>query len=89
MGLAHVRADEHQQEAVLVHWVQQGVAAMIRTLKTLFRRVTPAEVAAKELAEAELALLTAFTHREYAQSLIDYNEARCKRLRSFLAKLEK
>ena len=62
---------------------------MIQQLKRIMRRLTPAEVAAKELADAELELLTALTHREYAQSLIDYNESRCKRLRAFLAKLEK
>jgi molybdopterin-guanine dinucleotide biosynthesis protein A len=62
---------------------------MIRDIKRIMRRLTPAEVAAKELADAELELLTALTHREYAQSLIDYNEARVKRLRTFLAKLEK
>ena len=62
---------------------------MINDIKRMMRRLTPAEVAAKELADAELELLTALTHREYAQSLIDYNEARCKRLRSFLAKLDK
>lgn len=62
---------------------------MIKDIKRIMRRLTPAEVAAKELADAELELLTALTHREYAQSLIDYNESRCKRLRTFLAKLEK
>ena len=62
---------------------------MINAIKRLMRRLTPAEVAAKELADAELELLTAFTHREYAQSLIDYNETRVKRLRTFLAKLDK
>ena len=62
---------------------------MIRTLKSLFRRVTPAEVAAKELAEAELDLLGDLSHRDLAQASIAYNEARIKRLRSFLAKLEK
>ena len=62
---------------------------MIQQLKRIMRRLTPAEVASKELADAELELLTALTHREYAQSLIDYNESRCKRLRAFLAKLEK
>jgi len=62
---------------------------MIQSIKRILRRLTPAEVAAKELADAELELLTALTHREYAQSLIDYNESRCKRLRSYLAKLEK
>lgn len=62
---------------------------MINAIKRIMRRLTPAEVASKELADAELELLTAMTHKEYAQSLIDYNEARCKRLRSFLAKLDK
>jgi hypothetical protein len=62
---------------------------MINLIKRTLRRLTPAEVAAKELADAELELLSAMTHKEFAQSLIDYNESRCKRLRSFLAKLEK
>lgn len=63
--------------------------SLITEIKRVMRRLTPAEVASKELADAELELLTAQTHKEYAQSLIDYNEARCKRLRTFLAKLEK
>lgn len=62
---------------------------MINIFKRLLRRVTPAEIVAKELAEAELQLLSAQTHQEYAQSLIYYNEARVKRLRAFLAKLDK
>lgn len=62
---------------------------MINAIKRIMRRLTPAEVASKELADAELELLTAMTHKEYAQSLIDYNETRVKRLRSFLAKLDK
>ena len=60
---------------------------MWHVLKSLFRRVTPAEVAAKELATAELELLTSLSHRDYAQASIDYNETRVKRLRAFLAKL--
>ena len=62
---------------------------MIATFRRLLRRLTPAEVAAKALADAELALLEAMTGREYAQSVVDYNEVRIKRLRAFLAKLEK
>lgn len=62
---------------------------LLNTLKRAMRRLTPAEVAAKELADAELELLAAQTGREYAQALIDYNEARCKRLRAFLARLER
>ena len=62
---------------------------LVLALKRVMRRLTPAEVASKELADAELELLSAMTHKEFAQSLIDYNESRCKRLRTFLAKLEK
>lgn len=58
------------------------------SIKRILRRLTPAEVAAKELADAELELLSAMTHKEFAQSLISYNESRCKRLRTFLTTLE-
>ena len=62
---------------------------MISTLRRAFRRITPAEVAAKELADAELELLAAQTAREYADSVIGYHEGRIKRLRKFLADLER
>jgi hypothetical protein len=62
---------------------------MRETLRILFRKLTPAEVAARELGEAELSLLTASTGKEYAQSLIDYNDARIKRLRKFLASFDR
>jgi len=61
---------------------------MIQELKKIFRRLTPAEVAAKELADAELSVLEARTAQEYAASIINYNETRIKRLRAFLSKLE-
>jgi hypothetical protein len=57
-------------------------------LRRAFRKVTPAEVASKELADAEMELLVGLTHRDHAQASIGYNEARIKRLRAFLAKLE-
>lgn len=56
--------------------------------KLITRRITPAEVAAKELAESELGLLEARTANEYATSVISYHESRNKRLRKFLADLE-
>lgn len=56
--------------------------------KILTRRYTPAEVAAKELAEAELSLLESRTAKEFASSVESYNEARIKRLRKFLSELE-
>ncbi len=54
-------------------------------LLKLFRRVTPLEMAAKELAEAELSLLQAHTGVEYAQSLVNYRTAQINRLRRFIA----
>lgn len=57
--------------------------------RKLARKITPAEAAASELAEAEMAVLTARSGVEYAKSLVDYNEARIKRLRKFLAELDK
>ena len=62
---------------------------MIYWIKQLARRVTPAEVAARELAETELRLLEARTAKEYTDSVIAEHEARVKRLRKFLAELEK
>ncbi len=53
-------------------------------IKQLFQRVTPPDAIAAELAEAEMALLRAETGVEYAQSLVDYNKARVKRLKAYL-----
>ena len=62
---------------------------MIAALRRAFRRITPAEVAARELAEAELSMLQAQTAREYAESVMSYNQARITRLRKYLATLER
>lgn len=61
---------------------------MVQLWKKAFRRVTAAEVMAKELANAELELLEARTAQEFAASVISYNESRCKRLRKSLSELE-
>ena len=58
-------------------------------VKRMFRKLTPAEVASAELADAELAKLQAQTAMEYASSVVDYNSTRIKRLKTFLAKGEK
>jgi len=62
---------------------------MIAAFRRVFRRITPAEVAAKELADAELSMLEAQTAKEYAESVMAYNDARIRRLRKFLTTLEK
>lgn len=56
--------------------------------KLLTRRFTPAEVAAKELADSELCLLEAKSGHEFAGSVIGYHESKIKRLRKFLSELE-
>jgi len=58
-------------------------------LKRIIRRLTPAEMAAAELADAELHRLEAQTAVEYASSVVSYEDARIKRLRKFLADQEK
>jgi hypothetical protein len=57
--------------------------------KRITRRTTPAEAAARELAEAEMSVLEARTAVEYSESIVVYNETRIKRLKKFLAGLEK
>lgn len=61
---------------------------MSRYWKLLTGRVTPAEVASRELACSELMLLDAKTSHEYAASLISYHDGKIKRLRKFLSELE-
>lgn len=53
-------------------------------LRRLLRRLTPAEVASGELAQAELARLEAQTAQEYAAAMVSYQDARIKRLKAFL-----
>ena len=58
---------------------------MIQDLKRVMRRLTPLELAARELVEAELALLEAQTGVDYAESLVAYNAKRVERLRKYVA----
>lgn len=58
------------------------------TLKRLFRKLTPVEVAARELAEAERSKLQAQSAKEYAASVEAYNDNRIKRLKKVLAEVE-
>ncbi len=52
--------------------------------KRFTRQITPAEMAAAELAEAELRLLEAESAVEYAQSIVVYNQSRIRRLKKLL-----
>jgi hypothetical protein len=62
---------------------------LLQLAKHAFRRLTPAEKAATELAAAELNRLEAQTAVEYAASVVSYEDTRIKRLRKFLADSEK
>lgn len=58
--------------------------SIIQNLRRVTRRLTPAEVASSELAQAELARLEAQTADEYAGAMVSYQDARIKRLKAFL-----
>lgn len=58
---------------------------MLTDIKRVMRRLTPLEMASRELAEAELQKLTAQTAQEYAASVVSYNTQRIGRLRAFIA----
>lgn len=58
---------------------------MITDIKRVLRRLTPLELATRELAEAELQKLTAQTAQEYAASVVGYNTTRIARLKNFIA----
>ena len=57
-------------------------------LKRLVRRLTPAEKAARELADAELYLMDAMSAKEHAESVIGCYKARISRLKAFLSQVE-
>jgi hypothetical protein len=54
-------------------------------IKQMFKMPTPLEVAAAQLAEAELQLLKAETGVEYAGSMVAFNKAQIKRLRAYIS----
>ena len=58
-------------------------------IKLLLKRPTSLQIIASELAEAEMSLLRAETGVEYALSMVTYNKARVKRLKSYVAELSK
>ena len=62
---------------------------LTQQFKRMTRRLTPVEMAAAELADAELHKLEAHSAVEYATSVVSYEDARIKRLRKFLADAEK
>lgn len=57
---------------------------LIELMKEPFKKPTPLEVIAAELADAHLEKLNAETAVEYAQSIVDYNTTRIARLNARL-----
>ena len=57
---------------------------MWHQIKHMFRRLTPTELAARELSCAEISRLEAQSAKEYAEAITAYNTARAKRLREYL-----
>ena len=57
---------------------------IMEMLKEPFKKPSPLEVIATELADAHLSKLEAETACEYAQSIVDYNVVRITRLNSRL-----
>ena len=58
---------------------------MISYLKERYRQPTALEMITRELALAHLAKLEAETAVDYAKSIVDYNNARIKRLDAHIA----
>ena len=54
-------------------------------LKRMVKMPTPLEIASSQLIEAELELLKAETGVEYASSMVMFNKAQIKRLKSYVA----
>lgn len=54
---------------------------MLETLRKLFARPSPRELAMKELVEAEHSLLRSQTGLEWARMSVEYNTARITRLK--------
>jgi hypothetical protein len=58
-------------------------------LKSFFKMPTPLQVAANELAQAELELLKAETGVEFASSLVTFNKQRVKRLKAYMVEINR
>lgn len=65
------------------------ITESIDFFRAMFKRITPLQAIANELAEAEMELLKAETGVEYAQALVSYNKNRVKRLRNYMADMNK
>lgn len=58
-------------------------------IKRMLRQLTPGEVAARELVEAQLSRLAAQTAQEHAAALASFHDVRARRLVKFISELPK
>lgn len=58
----------------------------ITSFKKAFKMLTPLEMAANELADAQRTLLEAQSAVEYSQAMVTYDTQRIARLRAYIAK---
>lgn len=58
-------------------------------IKRMLRQLTPGEVAARELVEAQLSRLAAQTAQEHAAALASFHDVRARRLSKFINELPK
>ena len=56
-------------------------------LKCMMRRLTPRDVATRELVDAQLAKLAAQSAQEHAAALASFHDVRVRRLTKFLSEL--
>lgn len=57
---------------------------MLKFIRRLYRRLSPVEIAIRELEEAQLQALSANTAMEYYKSMVAYNDSRILRLKAFI-----
>lgn len=62
-----------------------GKIENMNELKALFRKLTPLELATREMVDAERSKLQADSAKEYAEALSGYSAARIKRLKQYIA----
>lgn len=61
------------------------IADLFSYIASWFKKLTPLQAVANELAGAEHELLRAESSAEYAQAVVTYNKNRIKRLRAHIA----
>lgn len=56
--------------------------------RSIFKRLSPLDLAKDELHSAEIQLLALLTAREYTEAMVAYRKAQINRLRSYINELD-